>query len=55
MTGSLENANSIMDSIVKAKQASSKGVYLKSVVLSSTMGPGIRVDTAEFTKMVEAA
>jgi large subunit ribosomal protein L1 len=53
--GLLENAHSIMDSIVKAKPASSKGVYLKSVVLSSTMGPGIRVDTAEFTKMVEAA
>ena len=54
-TGLLENGHAIMDSIVKAKPASSKGVYLKSVVLSSTMGPGIRVDTAEFTKMVEAA
>jgi large subunit ribosomal protein L1 len=51
----LENARAIMDSIVKAKPASSKGVYLKSVVLSSTMGPGIKVDASEFTKMVEAA
>jgi len=51
----LENARTIMDSIVKAKPASSKGIYLKSVVLSSTMGPGIKVDTSEFTKMVEAA
>jgi len=54
-TALLENAQVIMDSIVKAKPASSKGTYLKSVVLSSTMGPGIRVDTSEFTKMVEAA
>jgi large subunit ribosomal protein L1 len=51
----LENARTIMDSIVKAKPASSKGIYLRSVVLSSTMGPGIKVDTSEFTKMVEAA
>ena len=51
----LENAQAIMDSIVKAKPASSKGVYLKSVVMSSTMGPGINVDASEFTKMVEAA
>ena len=51
----LENARTILDSIVKAKPASSKGTYLKSVFLSSTMGPGIKVDTSEFTKMVEAA
>jgi large subunit ribosomal protein L1 len=51
----LENARTIIDSIVKAKPASSKGVYLKSVVLSSTMGPGVKVDTSEFTRMVEAA
>lgn len=54
-TAVLENAQAIMDSIVKAKPASSKGTYLKSVVLSSSMGPGIKVDTSEFTKMVEAA
>ncbi len=54
-TALLENAQAIMDSIVKAKPASSKGTYLKSVVLSSTMGPGIKVDASEFTKMVEAA
>jgi large subunit ribosomal protein L1 len=51
----LENARAVMDSIVKAKPASSKGIYLKSVVLSSTMGPGIKVDASEFTRMVEAA
>jgi large subunit ribosomal protein L1 len=51
----VENIRTVMDSIVRAKPASSKGTYLVSVVLSSTMGPGIRVDVSEFTKMVEAA
>jgi len=51
----VENIRTVMDSIVRAKPASSKGTYLLSVVLSSTMGPGIRVDVSEFTKMVEAA
>ena len=43
-----ENFDVIMDAIVKAKPASSKGRYLKSVTLSSTMGPGIKVNTTDF-------
>ncbi|MFA6309719.1 MAG: 50S ribosomal protein L1 [Clostridia bacterium] len=39
-----ENFRTLMDAIVKAKPAASKGVYLKSVVVTSTMGPGIRVN-----------
>lgn len=39
-----ENFNTLMDAIVKAKPAAAKGQYLKSVVLSSTMGPGIKVN-----------
>ena len=39
-----ENTVAIMESIIKAKPASSKGRYLKTVTLSSTMGPGIKVD-----------
>ena len=38
------NFRSLMEAIVKAKPASTKGQYLKSVVLSSTMGPGIKVN-----------
>ncbi len=43
-----ENLTTLMDAIVKAKPASSKGVYLKSVVLSSTMGPGIKFNGTKF-------
>lgn len=39
----LENLTTIMDAIVKAKPASAKGIYLKSVAIASTMGPGIRI------------
>jgi large subunit ribosomal protein L1 len=40
----LENFSVFMEAVVKAKPEASKGVYLKSVVLSSTMGPGIKVN-----------
>ena len=40
----VENADVIIDSIVKAKPASAKGKYVKGITVSSTMGPGIAVD-----------
>src|SRR5262245_42189969 len=40
----IANAHALVDSIVKAKPSAAKGKYLKSVTLSSTMGPGVRVD-----------
>jgi len=43
-----ENVNTLMEAIVKAKPAAAKGTYLKSVVLSSTMGPGIKFNTLRF-------
>jgi large subunit ribosomal protein L1 len=41
----IANTHALVDSIVKAKPAAAKGKYLKSVTLSSTMGPGVRIDT----------
>jgi large subunit ribosomal protein L1 len=43
----LENAKAALGAITKAKPAVSKGRYIKKVSLSSTMGPGIRVDTGK--------
>lgn len=40
----LENIMTVLDSIIRAKPATSKGTYLKSIALSTTMGPGIKVD-----------
>ena len=36
-----------VDAVIKAKPNGSKGTYLKKVSLSSTMGPGVKIDTAE--------
>ncbi|UTH75427.1 50S ribosomal protein L1 [Chromobacterium sp. IIBBL 290-4] len=41
-----ENFSALVDALVKAKPAASKGVYLKKIAVSSTMGIGARVDTA---------
>lgn len=42
-----ENFTALMDAIVKAKPAAAKGQYIKSVAVSSTMGPGIKVNYAK--------
>jgi len=41
----LENFNTLLDAIIRAKPAAAKGQYLKSVVITSTMGPGIKFAT----------
>ncbi|MDE7322087.1 MAG: 50S ribosomal protein L1 [Lachnospiraceae bacterium] len=43
-----QNLNSLLDAIVKAKPSNLKGQYLKSITLSSTMGPGVKVSVAKF-------
>ena len=40
----IENASALLDSIVRAKPSAAKGKYLKSITVSSTMGPGVRID-----------
>jgi len=43
-----ENFSTLMDAIVKAKPAAAKGQYLRSCVVASTMGPGVKVNTSKY-------
>ena len=47
------NTHALVDSIVKAKPAAAKGKYLKSVTVSSTMGPAIRIDTTHIDVVIK--
>lgn len=47
----VENAKTILASLMRAKPASAKGNYLRGVAISATMGPGIRVDLAQLQSM----
>ncbi len=46
-----ENAHAVFESVMKAKPASCKGRYLRSATISSTMGPGVKLDTVALAKM----
>ncbi|MBQ9867433.1 MAG: 50S ribosomal protein L1 [Lachnospiraceae bacterium] len=43
-----ENLNALMEAVVKAKPSTLKGQYLKSITLASTMGPGVKINTAKY-------
>ena len=45
----VENFNTLMEAIVKAKPAAAKGQYVRSCVVASTMGPGIKMNSAKFS------
>ena len=47
------NAHALMDNIVKARPAAAKGKYLKTVTMSSTMGPGVDIDTSHIDELVK--
>jgi large subunit ribosomal protein L1 len=49
----IENAHALVDSVVKAKPSAAKGKFLRNVTMSSTMGPGITIDTAHVTDVVK--
>jgi len=46
-----DNVNAILDTVMRAKPATAKGTYLKGVSMSTTMGPGIRLDTAAISAL----
>jgi large subunit ribosomal protein L1 len=46
----IENTHALVDSVVKAKPPAAKGKFLRSVTMSSTMGPGIAIDTTHVTE-----
>jgi large subunit ribosomal protein L1 len=48
-----ENLKSLMESIIRLKPSASKGVYLKGVSISTTMGPGLKLDTQEIRNLVK--
>lgn len=43
-----ENVQVVIDSLIKAKPSTAKGTYIKAVTLSTTLGPGIKLDTADY-------
>ena len=49
----VENGSALIDALIKARPRSLKGTFVKSAHLSSTMGPGIRLDLSKFLKEVE--
>ncbi len=49
----VENYGSVLDEILRAKPSSAKGKYLKSITVSTTMGPGIKVDTARTRSLLD--
>src|SRR6188474_1951675 len=49
----IDNAAALIDSVVRAKPPAAKGKFLRSVTMSSTMGPGIDIDTSHVTEVVK--
>ncbi len=49
-----QNAMTLLDAVIKAKPAATKGTYIRSCVVATTMGPGIRVNAAKLTAPAEA-
>ena len=51
----VENFKALFENILRQKPASSKGIYVKAVTVSSTMGPGVKIDIGDATAMSSAA
>jgi large subunit ribosomal protein L1 len=49
----VQNIAAFIETILRLKPASSKGTYLKGIALSTTMGPGVKIDTAQVKDLVK--
>lgn len=49
----MQNAAAFLETIIRLKPASSKGTYLKGIVISTTMGPGIKIDAASVKDLIK--
>ncbi len=47
-----DNANAVLETIIKARPSTAKGVYLQDITVSSTMGPSVRIDSSQVTKTI---
>jgi large subunit ribosomal protein L1 len=50
-----ENVVAFVDRIIQLKPSTSKGIYLRSISLSTTMGPGVKVDPQDIRNVVKEA
>ena len=50
----LENYQAIVEELIRAKPSAAKGKYLRTIVMASTMGPGIKVDPSKTRDLIEA-
>ena len=51
----LENYAAVIEELIRAKPAAAKGRYLRSIALTSTMGPGVKVDPSRTRDIIEEA
>ncbi len=49
----VQNFTAFLETILRLKPASSKGAYIKSIAMSTTMGPGIKIDTASLKELIK--
>ena len=54
-TSIVENYVTVLDEVLRAKPASTKGKYIKSITLTSTMGPGVKVDPSKTRGLLDEA
>jgi large subunit ribosomal protein L1 len=50
-----DNAKALIEALVRAKPSTAKGTYMRSITLSTTMGPGIKIDPGQFMSTKEEA